>query len=105
MKRRLFFAPAFLLCLSISFSQTNTAKESLLNIPKEVSLEEKLAGTYEVIPNNFKVTEVFTTEMLQTIEAKREEHQDVVYKYSEYTTLRIYSRSKINSPDFKRKKN
>ena len=104
MKTRLFFASAFLFCLSTFYSQTNSAKEPL-NVPKEVSLEEKLSGTYEIIPNNFKVTEVFTTEMLQVIEAKREEHQDVIYKYSEYTTIRIYSRSKINAPGFRKNNN
>jgi hypothetical protein len=49
--------------------------------------------------------EVFTTETLKEIEARRGEHQDVVYQVSQYTTIRIYSRSKINSPGFKKNKN
>lgn len=104
MKARLFFVSAMLFCAGVSYSQTTTSPSAQTSIPKEISLEERLQGTYEIIRENYKVQEVFTTEMLKTIEAKRLEHQDVVYKYSDYTTIRIYSRSKINSPDFKSKK-
>jgi hypothetical protein len=106
MRTRLFATSAFLLFLTAGYSQNKSASEPSNVIPKEVSLEERLEGTYEIIPNKTtKIVEVFTTETLKEIEARRGEHQDVVYEVSQYTTIRIYSRSKINSPGFKKNKN
>lgn len=105
MKIRLSATLAFLLLLNISYAQNPVNSEKKKEIPKELSLEEKMEGTYEIIPSNNKLQEAFTTEILKEIEAKREEHQDVIYNPSKNTSIRIYSRSKINSPQFKSGKN
>jgi hypothetical protein len=106
MKTRLFAFAAFLMIGSAVYSQTSSQNNSKTGIPKEVSLEEKLEGTYEIIPNpSTKIVEVFTTDILKEIEARREEHVDVIYEVSKLTTIRIYSRTKISSPGFRKKKN
>lgn len=102
MKTRLFFASTFMFLFNIIYSQTTVSNENRLSIPREVSLEERLEGTYEVIITNSKITEAFTTDLLNVIETKREESRDVVYVLSPYTSIRIFSRQKINSPEFKK---
>lgn len=79
------------------FSQNNTTD---LKNPPDLSLEQKLEGTYQIIIMDPKRQEVFTTDFLKIIEEKRENNRDVIYDYSPYTRFLIYSRSKINSPEF-----
>lgn len=99
----------FLLCISVFLigkeviSQTNT-NSTELNTSKKLSLEEEMEGTYEIIITNSKIKEAFTIDILNTIEAKREQNRDIMYVVSEYTSIRIFSRDKINSPEFKNRK-
>lgn len=104
MKLRLSATLALLLLLNISYAQSPVNSEKKKEIPKELSLEEKMEGTYQIIITDSKITEAFTTDLLPIIESKRHDTEDVYYEISKYTTIRIYSRAKINSPEFKTKK-
>lgn len=52
-------------------------------------------GTYEFIPQS-KVIEVFTTDVLCEIEARRAENEYVEWRVSELTLIRIYPRKEVH---------
>lgn len=90
----------FVLFANLVFSQNNNDKKE----KSQLSLEQRLEGTYEIIIMDPKKQDVFTTDFLNIIEEKREENIDVVYDYSRYTRFVIYSKAKISSPGFIRNK-
>ena len=104
MKLHLLITLMLMFTLNIAHSQINTNSGNEIDVTKKLSLEEELEGTYEVIITNSKIKEAFTTDLLNTIEAKREENRDIMYVMSQYTSIRIFSREKINSLEFKNKK-
>lgn len=103
MKIHLLITLMLMFALNIAYSQINTNSGNELNVTKKLSLEEELEGTYQMIPNDNKVVEVFTTDLLKIIESKREDNQDVTYQASQNTSVIIFSREKIKSREFKTK--
>lgn len=87
-----------------TIAQVSNNSSNELNSSKKLSLEEEMEGTYEIIITNSKIKDAFTIDILSTIEAKREQNLDIMYVVSEYTSIRIFSRDKINSPEFKNRK-
>ena len=73
----------FVLIAALGFSQTNAAP-----------------GTYQLMTTNVKEQEVFTTEVLQLIESKREVTKTVVIKIGTHTWARILSVNTINATNF-----
>lgn len=96
MKIHLLITLILMFTLNVAYSQINAAKE--------VSLEDKLEGTYQIIANDSKIVEVFSTDLLEIIESKREDNRDITYQASQNTSVIIFSRKKINSEEFKNKK-
>ena len=88
----------------MAYSQININSGNEIDVTKKLSLEEELEGTYQMIANNSKVVEAFTTDLLKIIESKREDNRDVTYQVSQNTSVIIFSREKINSKEFKNKK-
>lgn len=105
MKINLLITLTLMFTLNIAYSQVKANPVNKLNPAKEVSLEEKLEGTYQIISNDNKIVEVFSIDLLKIIEAKREDNRDVTYQASQNTSVIIFSREKINSKEFKNKKN
>jgi hypothetical protein len=92
---------SFFLVGKHAISQVNNANGTSLNNSKSLSLEEEMEGTYLIVQNDNKVVEAFTTEILKTIHALREDKRDVTYQATKNTSIIIFSREKINSPGFK----
>lgn len=98
-----------LLCISVFLSgkevisQTNT-NSTELNTTKKLSLEEEMEGTFQIVINDSKVLDAFTTDILKTIEAMREDKRDVTYQATKNTSIIIFSRERINSNEFKNRK-
>jgi hypothetical protein len=87
-------------CGKVSFAQVSNTATNDLGPTEQISFEKKIEGTYEIIILDPKIQEIFTYDFLKIIEEKREEDRDVIYDVSQYTRFLIYSRSKINSPEF-----
>lgn len=104
MKAQFFVTLALIFFANFLSSQTSHPPQSNSVTIKEPTLEEKMEGTYQIIITDNKIAEAFTTDILPIIESKRQDTEDVYYEISKYTTIRIYSRAKINSPEFKTKK-
>jgi len=104
MKFPLIFILMFLFGFNIAFSQTTTNSENELNSSKKLSLEEEMEGTYQIVVNDSKITEVFTTDIFKVIESKREDNRDVTFWAGKYTSIIVFSREKINSQEFKNRK-
>ena len=82
MKKKL-LAMSFVLSSTICFSQN-----------------ENLSGTYQLMTTNIKVQEVFTTDLLTTIEENRKEKETNIIKVGKYTWVKILSRETIQDPSF-----
>lgn len=94
----------FMFTLNIAHSQTTNNSEIELNSSKKLSLEEEMEGTYQIVANDSKITEVFTTDIFKVIESKREDNRDVTFWAGKYTSIIVFSREKINSQEFKNRK-
>lgn len=109
-KSYLLAIPALVIICNLSYGQSTTSglsetsKATAFSQNNEKSLEERLAGTYHIITENTKITEVFTTEILKEIEKRRDDYQDVYYELSKNTTIKILPRSVISDPNFDPKK-
>ena len=64
------------------------------------SQNENLSGTYQLMTTNIKVQEVFTTDLLTTIEENRKEKETNVIKVGKYTWVKILSRETIQNSNF-----
>ena len=90
----------YALLLNLCFLFLSFTGSAQLNTPSQKTLtEQDMAGTYEIIPKN-KIEEVFTTEIFQEIEKRRDDTKEVMYDVSPLTTIKILPRSVINSPSF-----
>ena len=67
-------------------------------VPKQ---SDSFDGTYQIMVTDSKKQPVFTTDIIVEIEARRKDHEDVMYPVQEGVNIYIPSRDKINSPDFK----
>jgi hypothetical protein len=67
----------------------------------EKTLEERMAGTFQVIIEDSQNEIVFTTDILEEIEKRRDDNNEVIYQYSENISIRILPRSVINSSSFR----
>ena len=62
-------------------------------------------GTFQLMTTNIKVQEVFTTDLLKTIEENRKENDTNIIKVGKYTWVKILSRETIQDPSFTPLKN
>lgn len=104
MRFHLLITLMFMFTLNIAHSQTTNNSEIELNSSKKLSLEEEMEGTYQIVANDSKITEVFTTDIFKVIESKREDNRDVTFWAGKYTSIIVFSREKINSQEFKNRK-
>ncbi|MGZ3904673.1 MAG: hypothetical protein ACXVC6_13310, partial [Bacteroidia bacterium] len=75
--------------LFLIFSATGLAQQN--NNSQKQLTEKDMAGTYEIIPKG-KIEEIFTTDIFQQIEKRRDDTKEVMYDVSPYTTIRILPR-------------
>lgn len=64
--------------------------------------EESLKGTYQIIVKNSDKEIALTTDVLNEIEKRRDEENEVIYQFDENVSIKIFSRKFIQSLKFNR---
>lgn len=62
--------------------------------------QSNLDGTYQLMTTTPKAQEVFTTDLLDLVEAERLENTTAIIKVGQFTWVRILSTNAINDPSF-----
>lgn len=81
--KKYIIAFCFLALASVGFSQNSAAP-----------------GTYQLMTTEVKSGEVFSSEILATIESSRKLSKVVILKIGNYTWVKILSENTINDPNF-----
>jgi hypothetical protein len=93
---KFFFFNAF-----IFFACTNIMSQTE---NRAIVLSDTLEGTYEIIPDDEKLQEIFTTDILFEIEKNRHDTDVVYIRAGKQTTIKILPKSVIYSEEFRNKR-
>ena len=74
-------------------AQTSSNERQATHITRDT-----LQGSYEIIQNDNKLTQVFTTDILDAIEKARDDKEIKYLQLGPNTTVKIYPRSAMNIP-------
>ena len=91
MRKHLLLFSLSLFFSGLAFSQSSSSGKQAVHITKDT-----LQGTYEIIQQDTKHSEVFTTEILDRIEQARDDKEIVYLQLSSSTTVKIFPRSITN---------